>query len=624
VIYGLGGVGKSELALQYAHVHYEHYQLTWWITATSPDQIELGLASLGNRLCQSISIAGTTSDAAEWAIGWLQAHDRWLLILDNVENPADVEPLLGQFGRGHVILTTRIDADWSRIADPVRLDLLDFDPAVELLVTRTDRRTPEDLAALAQTVRELGYLPLALDQAAAYMTAQHVAPAAYVQRLRQHPALMYAAGAGGDAQRTTARLWDLHIAAIQAASPVAASVLTVMAWYAPDAIPRVMLGSTSREVTDEALALLARYSLITLMDEVATIHRLLQAVILTRAEASSRDTALAWLGRVLPDDPQRNVAGWPLLRSLVAHAEALADRFPIAERPEQLGFVQNQVAVFLNVQGDYTRELMMCQSALDIYLGALGPNHPYTAACMAHLAVAYRSLGRISEAVPLAEQALRLTETMLGPYHPDTATCLGNLAEMLLKLGRPRQALPLVERALRIVEAALGPEHPDTGRCLGNLAFTYGELGRAADALPLAERALRIEEAALGPDHPSTAIRLGNLAVAYQALGRVDDAVPLAERALGIAEATLGPNHPNTAVLLGNLASTYRKFGRVEDAVPLAERALRITELVLGPDHPDMAFRLWNLAATFRALGRAGDALPLEERAAEIRRRDQQ
>jgi hypothetical protein len=167
-IYGLGGVGKSELALQYAHARRRDYSLLWWITAADPGQAEAGLAALAGRLCPPVAVAGTTTDTAGWATGWLQAHDRWLLILDNVEDPADIEPLLGQLGSGHVIITSRRDADWSQLADPVRLDVLTPGAATQVLTRRTGQHDAADADAAAHIAAELGYLPLALDQAAAY------------------------------------------------------------------------------------------------------------------------------------------------------------------------------------------------------------------------------------------------------------------------------------------------------------------------------------------------------------------------------------------------------------------------------------------------------------------------
>lgn len=314
-VYGLGGVGKSELALHHAAAHRGDYQLVWWITAADTAQVEAALAGLAGRLCPVIAMAGTTQDAAAWAVGWLQAHTGWLLVLDNVEDPADVEPLLGQLSGGHVILTTRRDMDWQRVAVPVRLNVLDPDSAVRVITARTGHGTAADEEAAAGIATELGHLPLALDQAAAYIAQQHITPAAYLDSLRQHPARMYAAAGGGDAQRTIARLWDITITAIRDRGQIAAELLDVLACYGPDTIPRVMLGGGGpREDADEALGLLASYSMITLTAEDVSMHRLLQAVILSQpGEAAAgglraRDTALDWLNGSSPKTQQPT---WP-------------------------------------------------------------------------------------------------------------------------------------------------------------------------------------------------------------------------------------------------------------------------------------------------------------------------
>ncbi len=456
-VYGLGGVGKSELALHYASAHRGEYGLVWWVTAADAGQVETGLAGLAGRLCPAVAVAGTTADAAEWAAGWLQAHEGWLLVLDNVEDAADVEPLLGQLGGGHVIVTSRRDADWGRLADPVQLDVLDPDAAAQVLILRTGQHDAADEEAAGQIVAELGFLPLALDQAAAYIVQQRISPAAYLASLRRDPARMHAAGTS--AQRTIARLWDLHITAVRGRDPAAARLLSVIACYAPDAIPRAMLGGdASREDTDEALGLLASYSMLTLTTATVSIHRLLQAVILTRPGNTGddaptlRDTALDWLNAAIPGNPSTNMPGWPLLRALVPHTEALASHFPPGEQPEALGWVLNEIAAFLNSQGDYARALPLRQSALAVTEAALGPDHPDTATALDNLAVTYRALGRSAEALPLRERALAVTEAALGPGHPSTAIRLDNLAVTYRALGRPADALPLEERAGQIRE----------------------------------------------------------------------------------------------------------------------------------------------------------------------------
>jgi len=626
-VYGLGGVGKSELALQYAAAHRGNYGLVWWISAVDAVQVEAGLAALAGRLCPPVAMAGTTADAAGWATGWLQSHAGWLLILDNVEDQADIEPLLGQLGDGRVIVTSRRDADWGRLADPVRLDVLDPAAAIQLLILRTGQPGRSDAQAAAQLAAELGYLPLALDQAAAYIVRQRVSLAAYLASLRQDPARMHAKGTS--AQQTIARLWDLHIKVIHERSPQASAMLGVLAHYAPDAIPRAMLGgSAPREDTDEALGLLASYSMITLTPDTVSIHRLLQAVILTQPghgagddAPSPRDTALDWLGLAIPDNPSTNVAAWPLLRVLVTHAEALAGHFPPGQQPQALGRVKNEIAMFLYSQGDYAQALPLQQSGLAVYEAVLGPDHLYTAILQANLACTYCELGRYADALPLQERALALAEASQGPDHRDTAILLANIALTYHDAGRVADALPLEERALTITEAALGPDHPETAIRLNNLAWTYLDLGRPADALPLQERALAITEAAFGPDHPSTALLLSGIATIYCGMGRVADALPLEERALAVTEAVLGPHHRDTAFRLHNLASSYRLLGRVAEALPLQERALAVTEAALGPDHPSLAAMLSGLATIYRDLGRAGEAQPLQERAEQIRQR---
>jgi hypothetical protein len=252
----------------------------WWITAVDAAAVEAGLAGLAARLCPVTAEALSAADAACWATGWLQAHDRWLLVLDNVEDPADVEPLLGQVAGGHVIVASRMDADWGRLAGLVPLGVLAPEAAVRLLARRTGLAGPE-APALASVASELGFLPLALEQAAAYMARQRVSPDTYLKRLRENPARMHAAGAGQAGQRVIARLWDLHIPAIRDRSPQAARLLAVLARYSPDAVPRPVAGGHAPgEDTDEALGLLASYSMITLTRETASMHRLLQAVII--------------------------------------------------------------------------------------------------------------------------------------------------------------------------------------------------------------------------------------------------------------------------------------------------------------------------------------------------------
>jgi len=468
-----------------------------------------------------------------------------------VNEPGDAEPLLGQLAGGHIVITTRRDAGWDRIADPVRLDVLDPGPAADLITARTGSRGQAGQDAAGSIAAELGYLLLALDQAAAYITQTRITPAGYLQRLRERPAAMYAAAGSGPAQRAVARVWDITIEAIGARHPDAITLLHILACYAPDNLPRVVLGGhqdDGRLAVDEALGVLASYSMITLTSEAVSMHRLVQAVVLGRQPPTDDPpgfgdqpppvTALDWLDQALPADPGSNMAGWPLMRALLPHAENLAGLFPADARPKTLGLVQGRLASFQDSQGQYEQALALRLSALAIYESALESDDPARATALSNVAYAYWRLGRHSEALPLEQRALQITEAAHGPDHPSTAIRLNNLAFTYRVLGQPDQALPLQQRDLAITEAALGLDHPDTAISLSNLAATYRDLGQADQALPLLQRALQITEAALGPDHPSTAISLNNLASAYRVLGQADKALPLEQRALQITEAS--------------------------------------------------------------------------------------
>jgi tetratricopeptide (TPR) repeat protein len=432
-----------------------------------------------------------------------------------------------------------------------------------------------------EIAEELGFLPLALDQAAAYITQARMPLARYMELLRQHPARMYAAGAaGGQAQRTIARLWDITLKAISRADLAAAGLLRVLACYAPDGIPRRIIGGCDAGPgEDEALGLLASYSMITLTAETVSMHKLVQAVILAAPDDSTavpppRDTALAWLDDAVPRDQGTNMTAWPYLRALIPHAEAVTGWFLAGEEPAVLARVLNEIALFHRSQGAYQDALRLLVVVLRIAQRTYGDGQPETTSAMSSLALAYCDLGRHAEALPLAERALAVAEAAVGPGHPATAVFLCNLGHTYSALGRHEEALPLDVRALAVTEAALGPDHPDTAVRLNNLAAIYRDLGRHEEALPLKERALAVTEAALGPDHPVTAVYLNNLAVIYHGLGRHEEALPLNQRALAVTEAALGPDHPTVALYVGYLAWTYRELGQHAEVLPLAVQAL--------------------------------------------------
>ncbi|MFK0153966.1 FxSxx-COOH system tetratricopeptide repeat protein, partial [Streptomyces sp. NPDC090493] len=543
---GMGGVGKSTLVLHHAHAHLAAgWGPVWWIEASTPTTVTTGFASLATAL-NPIHGALPLDEAADWAVAWLQSRTGWLLVFDNAEEPADLAPYLGRLSTGQTLVTTRRDLPWRDLGTPLRLDSLTPEASLRVLQEITGRHTDGDAAGLAELADELGHLPLALQQAGAYLAQTRTGATNYLAQLRADPAGVLAATAPGDPhQRTIAQLWSVTLDAVQAQDRHAVELLQILSYCAPDPLPRRILATalpTMREV-DQALGVLAAYSMITLADSTVAVHRLVQTVVrsttptampipqlrrmlrlLRRSRPASEPhpcaSAVDLLYAAMPPGPPGEVQSWPAWQELLPHTQTVYTHYASADTPANLATLLGQAAFYLMARGQAALALPLEERALAVTKTALGPDHPTTATRLNNLAAVLDDLGRYAEALPLAERALAVTEAALSPDHPTTATRLNNLASVVSNLGRHVEALPLKERALAITEAALGPDHPDTALRLGNLANTLSDLGRHAEALPLEERALAITEAALGPDHPDTALRLNNLATNFSDLGR--------------------------------------------------------------------------------------------------------
>ena len=253
-MHGLGGIGKSTLAAYWTVAHARDFILTWWITAASPADIDAGLASLAAALQPALPGVVPLEALRDGAVQWLAARQGWLLILDNVTDPADVAPLLARAPAGRYLITSRRATCWHATGVPVRLDVLDPAEAVALLIAILTQDRPQEVDGAGELCAELGCLPLAIEQVGAYLAQAGVTPREYVNLLAGYPAAMYQAAAeGGDAARTIARIWRVTLDRL-ADDPLAGQVLRILAWYAPEAIPRALGWSVGRCVVSDRQA----------------------------------------------------------------------------------------------------------------------------------------------------------------------------------------------------------------------------------------------------------------------------------------------------------------------------------------------------------------------------------
>ena len=622
VVAGLGGVGKSTLAARYAATCSGDHAVAWWITADTPAAIDAGLAALAVALQPTLSRALPLEALREWALQWLACHDGWLLVLDNVNNPADIAPLAGRIATGRFLITSRLAVGWHAITSSVvRLDVLSVDNAVDLLT----RIAPGQTDGAEELCAELGCLPLAIEQAGAYLAETAISPRAYLALLAGYPAAMFESMAvAGDPGRTIARIWRVTLDRL-ADDPLAGQVLRIVAWYAPDPIPRALLNALADPPDlHRAIGRLAAYSMLTTGDDVTiTVHRLVQAVARTpdaadphRAPAlinDARTQATTLLDGAIPpawDDP----AAWPTWRTLLPHIDALAGHAPADTDTAATGRLLNQAGLFLDNQGAPARAIRFLHRALLARQRVLGKDHPDTLTSRNNLAHAYQSAGDLGRAIPLFEQTLTDRRRVLGKDHPDTLGSRNNLARAYRAAGDLSRAIPLYEQTLADCVRVLGEDHPSTLTSRNNLAYAYHEAGDLGRAIPLYEKALADCVRVLGEDHPSTLTSRNNLAGAYQAAGDLGRAIALFKHAHTDCVRVLGKDHPTTLTSRNNLAGAYRAAGNLSRAIPLHEQTLTDSIRVLGEDHPSTLASRNNLAGAYQAAGDLSRAVPLHEK----------
>ena len=460
VIHGLGGVGKTRAAIEFAWREADHYTALLFVSAPSAAELRARLADLVGVLAIDTAETAVEPRLAE-VLRWLDGHPGWLLILDNVdteEAAAEAERLLAELKAGHVLITSRI-ADWGADVDPLELHVLAEADAVAFLLerTRNRRRKPDDPAAVAAIARELDGLALALEQAGAYIDKLHLSFAEYLQRwqarraevLRWHHARLM------EYPASVAVTWGTTFAQLNESEQ---RLLSVLSWLAPEPIPLALFESEPLTAAvpeaRDTLAGLAGYSLVRFGSDEDTIqvHRLVQEITRGRTPEADRtdtlQTALDAVNAMAKGNPQ-DVRTWGVWTPLASHAEAVTRHADAAGLAEPTARLINAVGIYLYEHAQFHAAEPLYRRALTILETSLGPDHPDVATALNNLAELLRTTNRLAEAEPLFRRALTILETSLGPDHPDVATALNNLAELLRATNRLSEAEPLYRRRWR-------------------------------------------------------------------------------------------------------------------------------------------------------------------------------
>ncbi|GAA2919411.1 tetratricopeptide repeat protein [Streptomyces mexicanus] len=637
VVHGLGGVGKSALARQYAHTFRETYDLVWWIDASSPGKIEEALAGIARLLSPVWAGTAQQPELTSWALAWLQRHTGWLLVYDNVEDAALLHPFLGSLPGGHHLITSRLADDWDDLgaADGALLPLgvLPQGEAADLLWSWVSEGSPSDASRwqTGQLARELGGLPLALDQAGAYLRRTRATVAAYRSRLGLH---LSRTAARRDPQQTVARIWQVTLAAITADDPSAVDLLYALAWLDPDECPRDLVTRLAVDeiAADDALGVLHAYSMIAFTGRDVRVHRLVQSVL--RADAVTA-AQRAHPGESGPGRPRgRHEAEQALLRTVCpSGADQAHDAHELARLAGQVCALAAtdpgdcysapvtalyvSTAVHLEEQGQTARALPLYEAYSAQVERGFGHDHPY--ALVAHCAVGrvYETVGRLEDAVKVLEPALEHSLRLHGPGHLTTLNLRHGLASAHKAAGRLERAIVEYETAAAASRDALGPDHLRTLTLQGDLAGAYESAGRVDEAIALYEDIVERDADASGYEDLVPSLKLNglrlrnNLAGAYESADRFQQAIALYEKVLAGFEDACGPDHPDTLSCLGNLGYAYESAGDTGRAQEVYRVVLGRREQALGEEHPDTLLSRSNLAYLCLTTGDVATGLDL-------------
>ncbi len=672
-LHGMGGIGKTQMAVEYIYRHLQDYDLIWWIEAGRPTQIRAGFAELARQLeIPGASDANTAVPAVREALRTGSPFRRWLLVFDNAETPDAVRPFFPANGPGEILITSR-NPDWAGVARPLELAVFKRTESIELLGKRGPEIDPDEANQLAE---KLGDLPLAIEQAAAWRAMTGMPVREYLRLFDESVAEILDTTAPPDYEVSVAAAWNVSFDELKTRNPAAHQILHICAFYSPEPISRDLFTGVSRvsisPELDEALrdpiklarAIrdINRYGLAKIDHGQNTLqlHRLVQLVLRNRAvapqvQAAMRHGAHQLLASLDPNDPESD-RHWPRYRELLPHVYA-ANVIDCDD-----GWVRQlviNVMRYLFAWGDHEEAAKFASQARRDFTATLGPTHAQTLEVSTRLGLYLWAVGRYAEAAELNQRTLALRQEISGEENEETFALQMNIVIDLRAQGDFQAGTELSEQVYVKSRRLFGEDDPETLRAGYQHGLSLRLIGRYREALEVDADTLRRRTEVLGPDHPhtlnsGTAVILDTREAGEYVRARVEQ-----EKYASMFRARFGEDTPDTATVKFHLSVARRKDGDHEGAKPLSSAAYDrlqflygLTHLTtmacalahsidlrhsndlsgakklgeetfdryrheLGEGHPHTLGATVDLAVTLRLLGEVGEARILNERALE-------
>jgi tetratricopeptide (TPR) repeat protein/transcriptional regulator with XRE-family HTH domain len=635
-ISGLGGIGKTQIASEYAYRYCNHYQALLWIDASSRDALNTEFMLLAG-LLNLPEQQETDQDIMIRAVKrWLSAHSNWLLILDNVDDPEMIISFLPMNMMGDVLITTRLQA-LGPVAQSIEVEKMELDECVLFLLHRSkilaldtslDQAMKEHHTQATEIVAMLDGLPLALDQAGAYIEETRCGLSGYLDlySMRRKELLLRRGRLPLDHPEPVATTWSLSFQRVEQENRSAADLLRLLAFLNPEAIPEELIlldvaepGLSLASIPDnplkinEVVELLLRYSLIRRNPEAKSLsmHRLVQVVL---KDDMDRETQRLWAERAIRavscaflyvESQIWQLQTWqPQMLEKCQHYLPHVQMCAIFSEEYDLAIPEaaqlfNEAASHLIVHARYKQAEFLLLRAREIRQRVLKVHHSDIARTLNDLGGLYLNWGKYQEAEPCLQEALAIRQQELGKGHLDVAQTCYNLASLYRSQGTYEKAEPFYLQALRIREATLGVNHLLVAQSYYGLAKLYLSQEKYSSAEELCKQALHIREQHFEEKPRMLASTLSVLAKIYVGQEKLDQAEKMNTRALQIREQGSGKDHPHVAVIINSLVEIYHARGKYREAEPLIARSLKIHEEILGPEHPYTAYSLSNKAENF-------------------------